>query len=202
MIKINLLTTFANLEADDSSFAPDDEQKQIYIDFAKRLVILLIGPLAMYFYENSQIPEFRNQIAQLSAKLAEHKQFNDKKKGLAEEIKKYEEDQTKLNAQMSFMKKVSNEKINELKLFQYLQSNTPDSVWLNKVEIKGAELTLTAETDVPADITKFLDALGNATFLISVSPLNQDTKADSMGLGITTTVFNVKANFAGGAVTQ
>lgn len=201
MIKINLLTTFANLEVDDSSFSPDGEQKQIYIDFAKRIVILLIGPLALYFYENSQIPEFRNQIAQLNAKLAENKQFNDKKKGLAEEIKKYEEDQSKLNAQMSFMKKVSNEKINELKLFQYLQSNTPDSVWLNKVEIKGTELTLSVETDVPADITKFLDALASATFLVSVSPLNQDTKADSMGLGITTTVFNVKANFTSGAGT-
>ncbi len=199
MIKINLLKSYAALESDDgSSFGQEDENKQAYIAFVKRLVILLIGPLGLYFYEASRIPEFNNQISQLNAKLADLKQFNDKKKGLAEEIKKYEEDQNKLNAQMGFMKKISTEKINELKLFLYLQNTTPESVWLNKLEIKGPELTLNAESDIPADIAKFLDSLGGAPFLAGVSPLNQETKIDSIGPGVTTTTFNVKASFAGG----
>lgn len=190
------------MDSDEGSFAEDDEKKKIYIDFLKRFIVILIGPLGFYFYENAQIPEYKNQIVQLTAKIADLKQFNDKKKGLAEEIKKYEEDQTKLNAQMNFMRKVSNEKINELKLFLYLQSHIPESVWINKIELKGTDLTLNAESDVPAEITKFLDQLSSAPFLSGVSPLNQETKADSVGPGVTTTTFNVRANFTAGAATQ
>ncbi len=202
MIRINLLKFYATMDSGEGSYGEEDEKKKIYIDFLKRFVVILIGPLGLYFYENAQIPEFKNQITQLTAKIADLKQFNDKKKGLAEEIKKYEEDQNKLNAQMNFMRKVSNEKINELKLFLYLQSNIPDSVWINKLELKSSDLTLNAESDVPAEITKFLDILSSAPFLAGVSPLNQETKVDSLGPGVTTTTFNVKANFSAGAATQ
>lgn len=202
MIRINLLKYYATMDSGEGFFGEEDEKKQIYIDFLKRLVVILIGPLGFFFYENAQIPEYKNQILQLTAKIADLKQFNDKKKGLAEEIKKYEEDQNKLNAQMNFMRKVSNEKINELKLFIYLQSHIPESVWINKLELKGTELSLNAESDVPAEITKFLDQLSGAPFLSGVAPLNQETKADSIGPGVTTTTFNVKANFTSGAATQ
>ncbi len=200
MIKINLLKTFI-LSGQDDNFAPDDDKKQLYLDFIKRFVVILIGPLGLYFYENSQIPELKNQIVQIQAKIADLKQFNDKRKGLAEEIKKFEEDQTKLNAQMNFMKKVANEKINELKLFLYLQDNIPESVWINKLELKGTELFLNSESDVASDISRFLEKLGSATFLVGVSPTNQETKINSLGPGITTTTFNVKANFVVGAPT-
>ena len=201
MIKINLLKTFIQSGSSDS-FAADEDKKQLNIDFAKRLVVILIGPLALFGYECSQIPEFKNQIVQTQAHLADLKQFNDRKKGLAEEIKKFEEDQAKLNAQMNFMKKVTNEKINELKLFLYLQENIPESVWINKLEVKGTELTLNAESDVASDISRFLEKLGGASFLVGVSPTNQETKVNSLGTGITTTTFNVRANFAAGATTQ
>ena len=116
----------------------------------------------------------------------------------AEEIKRYEEDQTRLNDQMSFMRRIAAEKVNELKLLLYLQEFTPESVWLNKLELKGTELTINAESDVAADITKFLDSLANAHFLTGVSPTNQEIKPNGIAPGITTTTFNVKASFATG----
>lgn len=195
MIRINLLKFYAAMDSDNSAFGEEDEKKHIYIEFSKRLLVLLIGPLGLFFYESSQIPAYKNKISQMNIKLTDLKQFNDKKKGLAEEIKKYEQDQIKLNAQMNFMKKVSNEKINELKLFLYLQEKIPASVWLNKLELKGSELTLNAESDISGEIAHFLDILGTAPFLAGVSPLNQETKIDSIGPGVTTTTFNVKANF-------
>ena len=199
MIRINLLKFYAAMDSDDNAFSEDGETKQINIEFGKRIFVVLIGPLALFLYENSQIPAFKNKIAQMSVKLTDLKQFNDKKKGLAEEIKKFEQDQIKLNAQMNFMKKISNEKINELKLFLYIQDKIPANVWLNKLELKGNELTLSAESDVPAEIANFLDILASSPFLVSVSPLNQETKSDTLGPGVTTTTFNVKANFSGGA---
>lgn len=201
MIKINLLKTFISAGQDDD-FAQDDEKKQVYVGFAKRLVLVLIGPLGLYLYENSQIPEFKNQISQIQVKIADLKQFNDKKKGLAEEIKKFEEDQAKLNTQMNFMKQITNDKINELKLFKYLQDNIPESVWVNKLELKGTELSLSAEGDVDSDINRFIEKLGGATFLVGVSPANQEAKNNSLGKGIKTKTFNIKASFAAGTVPQ
>lgn len=204
MIKINLLKTFttSGTDPDGIGFSEGEEQNQVNLDFAKRLVAFLIGPLCFYFYETSKIPELQGQIAAKNQLLADLRQFNEKKKGLAEEIKRYEEDQARLNGQMSFMRKIAEEKVNELKLMEYLQDYTPESVWINKLELKDSELTISAESDVASDISKFIDNLANAQFLAGVSPTNQETKNNSLAEGITTTSFNVRASFSSGAAAQ
>lgn len=202
MIKINLLKTFLAVEHTDGFSLPEDEKKQITIDFIKRVVLLVLAPLALYFYEGTKLPQLQQQIAEINSKIADLKQFNEKKKNLAEEIKKYEEDQKKLNGQMGFMRMISTEKVNELNLFLYLQENTPESVWINRIELKGSDLTLNAESDVPTDINKFIDRLATAQLLTGVSPTNQETKFDTIAPGVSTTIFNVKASFAVGNPTQ
>lgn len=204
MIRINLLSTFSTGGADveDASFVQSDERRQIYTDFAKRFMVFIIGPLGLYFYEASNLPKLEGQLAAKRQSVIELEEFNTKMKGLAEEIKRYEEDQIRLNDQMNFMRKIAADKVNEVKLFVYLQDFTPDSVWINRLELKGIELSINAESDVPADITKFLDNLTNAQFLAGVSPVNQETKVNSLGDGVTTTNFNVKASFANGVPPQ
>ncbi|MBC7421749.1 MAG: PilN domain-containing protein [Bdellovibrio sp.] len=196
MIKINLLKAFNTAGGvSDSYFSSDEERKKIYFNFAKRIAVVLIGPLALYIYENQTIPEMQQQLQTVEQQLSETRQFNESKKGLADEIKKYEQEQTKINLQMSFIDQVSKDKLNEFKLFQHLQRVTPETIWVNRLEFKGAELSISSETDVPADISKFLERLGSAEFLINVSPTNQDVRADAFGLGISTTTFTIKAQF-------
>ena len=204
MIRINLLKTFttSGVDSDGAGFVEGEEQNKIYLDFAKRLIAFLIGPLCFYFYENSKISELQGQIAAKNQLIADLRQFNEKKKSLAEEIKRYEEDQARLNGQMSFMRKITEEKINELKLLEYLQDYTPESVWINKLELKGSELTINAESDVSSDISKFVENLANAQFLVGVSPTNQETKNNGLAEGITTTNFNIKASIASGVTAQ
>lgn len=204
MIKINLLKTFTTSGSDPDSlgFSEGEDQNKMYLDFSKRIIAFLIGPLCFYFYETSKIPELQSQIAAKNQLLADLRQFNEKKKGLAEEIKRYEEDQARLNGQMSFMRKIAEEKVNELKLMEYLQDYTPESVWINKLELKGSELTINAESDVASDISKFIENLSSAQFLTGVSPTNQETKSNGLAEGITTTSFNVRASFSSGVSTQ
>lgn len=201
MIKINLLNSYAAPDQSEGGYSlPDDEKKQQSLDFLKRFLLMILIPGALYFYEETHIPELQAEVTRLNQQLAELRQFNDKKKSLAQEIKKYEEDQKKLNGQMHFMRTISAEKVNELKLFLFLQETTPESVWINKIELKGSDLTLNAESDVPTDINKFVEKLSVATLLSNVSPTNQETKTGVIGPGITTTTFNVKASFANGAI--
>ncbi|MFZ3228725.1 MAG: PilN domain-containing protein [Pseudobdellovibrio sp.] len=202
MIKINLLNAFSSADHTEGFSLPDDEKNQLFINFAKRIVLIILIPVGLYFYEGSKLPQLQTEITQLNLKITDLKQFNEKKKNLAEEIKRYEEDQKKLNAQMHFMRTISAEKVNELKLFLYLQENTPESVWINKIELKGSDLTLNAESDVPTEINKFIEKLSIAQLLTGVSPTNQETKIGSVGPGITTTTFNVRASFASGVSQQ
>ncbi|OFZ30354.1 MAG: hypothetical protein A2622_08050 [Bdellovibrionales bacterium RIFCSPHIGHO2_01_FULL_40_29] len=204
MIRINLLKSFSTggEQTDDIQYVQSDERREIYLEFSKRFIAFIIGPLGLYFYESSSIPQLQAQIAQKQQVLEDLRLFNSKKKNLAEEIRRYEQDQVRLNDQMGFMRKISDEKANEHKLFSYLQEFTPESVWINKLELRGTELSISAEGDVSQDITKFLENLSNAQFLSAVSPTNQEIRPNVIASGVTTTLFNVKANFVTGSGAQ
>ncbi|MBC7741169.1 MAG: PilN domain-containing protein [Bdellovibrionaceae bacterium] len=198
MIKINLLKSFAAdgvAVSSSSTFSTDEEKNRVAIEFIKRLVVLLIGPLCLFLYEGQIIPELNAKLAQLTQVYNDTNSFNESKKGLADEIKKYEQEQAKINAQMNFIELVAKDKANEFKLFQHLQRVTPETIWINKLQFKESELLISAESDVPGDISKFLERLSSAEYLINISPVNQDIKSDAFGLGITTTLFTIKAQF-------
>ena len=56
-----------------------------------RAIILAIGPLALYFYEGAIIPELNTRLDAANKSVSEAQQFIKSKKGLADEIKKYED---------------------------------------------------------------------------------------------------------------
>lgn len=197
MIKINLLRSFNSGGGGESSeFVTDpSEQGRVVGAFLLRVLIISLGPVAFLIYESQTIPDLEARLAAANAGLEETKRFIEKNKGVADEIKKYKEEKAKLEAQMKFIEKISEDKANEFKLFRHLQKSTPSTVWINKVVVKTKELAITAESDVPADISKFLDNLAKTEFLTNISPVNQDVNTNSFGLEVNTTSFNIKAQF-------
>lgn len=196
MIKINLLKSFTSGGSESfASLGASSDRDQLLIDSMKRIAIILIGPAALYIYEGQAIPVLQHKLTTVQNELAETTAFNQSKSGLAAEIKKYEEEQAKINAQMNFINRIARDKINEFKLFQHLQSATPESVWINRLEFRDNELSLNAESDVPEDLNKFSVRLSNADFLTNIIPIDQDIKADPFGVGVATTSQNLKAQF-------
>lgn len=171
------------------------ERDKFIIDAIKRIVIIIIGPAAIYMYELKIIPELQGKLQQVQNELTETTSFNQSKSGLANEIKKYEEEQLNINGQMNFINKLARDKINEFKLFRHLQNATPESVWINRLEFKDNELMINAESDVQDELNKFSVRLSNADFLSNIIPIDQDVKADPFGVGISTTSQNLKARF-------
>lgn len=195
MIKVNLLTSFST-GGEASEYVTDPkEQAKLIGGLLLRLFAIFLGPIAFLIYESQTIPELEQKLAAANTGLQETKKFIESKKGIADEIKKYEEEKIKINSQMSFIEKISKDKVNEFKLFQHLQKATPNTVWINKVVLKSKELTISAESDVPADISKFLENLAQTEFLTNISPLNQDVNTNAFGLEVNTTSFNIKAQF-------
>lgn len=200
MIKINLLIPYkeaAHLGGFDQSTS-DDESRRLYIAFAKRVLILAIGPLGLYFYEAEIIPDLEAKLAELNQKYNEQKQFNDSKQGLTEEIKKYETEQARFNAQMDFINKIDHDKVNEYKLFEHLKTSTPSTVWINKLDLMGNSLLISAESDNQKDISTFIERLSSADFIINLIPLSQATKVNYAETDVTTIVFTLQAELVSG----
>lgn len=196
MIKINLLESYAvaTKSLGGGDFTIDDgDNNQIIKDLAKRIFILVIGPLGLILYEGQTIPVLQAKLADETQKYNEFKQFNDSKQGLTQEIKKYETEQSRFNAQMDFINKIDHDKVNEYRLFEHLKISTPENVWVTRLELEKHNLTIQAESDDPKEIAAFIQRLSNADFITNLIPLNQTTKKNFSDTDVTTTIFTVKA---------
>lgn len=200
MIKINLLNSYKETAANAagasggmSLMSDDEEKRKIYIDFMKRAVVLVIGPLGLYLYEGQIIPELQAALNESNSKFQELKSFNDSKQGLAEEIKKYEAEQSRFKAQTDFINKIDRDKVNEYRLFEHLKNSTPDNVWINKLELLGNSLTINAESDNAKEIEKFIQRLSNTDFIKNLIPTNQVNKKNFADTDVSTTLMTLKA---------
>lgn len=196
MIRINLLKSFSSGTSESyAAMVSSSDRDQVLIQAAKRMALLVLGPLGLFFYENHAIPILQKKVLSMQVEVNETKKFNEGKSGLSKEIQKYEDEQKKINAQMNFINKIARDKINELKLFQHLQYATPESVWINKLEFKDNVLSMTVESDTPSDLDKFSDLLTNSGFLSNVQPLDQAIRIDPFLVGVNTTTQDLKAQF-------
>lgn len=204
MITINLLSSYkevARVGGVGSLIQSDDEEKKaLHRSAAIRIFVFLIGPIGLYIYETQTLPVLQTKINELNQQYSEVKQFNDNKQGLAEEIKKYEVEQSRFNAQMDFINKIDRDKVNEYKLFEHLKTSTPQGVWINKLELQGSSLLINAESDDAKEIEKFIQRLSNSDFIKNLTPLNQANKKGFAGTDISTTTFTVKAELVSGGM--
>jgi Tfp pilus assembly protein PilN len=201
LIKINLLNSYKEMAQNAGggsggmSLRSDDEEKnRIFLDFIKRFIVIIIGPLGLYLYEAQTIPELQSKLNETNAKYKELKQFNDSKQGLAEEIKKYELAQARFTAQTDFINKIDRDKVNEYRLFEHLNNATPESVWINKLELSGNGLTISAESDSTKEIEQFILRLSNAEFIKNLIPIKQSNKKNFAGTDVTTIIMTLKAD--------
>lgn len=197
MIRINLLKSFVGGGTSENyaAMVSSSDRDAALIQAGKRLVLIVLGPIILYFYEMQALPLLSQKEAALQAELAETSAFNQSKSGLAAEIKKYEDELSKINAQMAFVNKIARDKINELKLFQHLQYTTPENVWVNKMEFKDNILKLSVESDVPSELDKFSELLTNSGFLSNVTPEGQSIQMDPFGVNVNTVKQDLKAQF-------
>lgn len=178
------------------SYVDEDERKQILIEVAKRILIIVIGPVGLYVYEAQTIPVLKQT---LEAAIEQHrvaKVFNDSKQGLSEEIKKFEDEQARLFVQMDFINKIQADKVNEYKLFRLLQESTPKSVWINSLSFLNNVLVINGESTDQADISRFTQVLSGTDFLTAPIPLDQASVDSYAGSGVKSYTFTLKMSIS------
>jgi type IV pilus assembly protein PilN len=200
VIKINFLSSFKDAGGGVQGVAlfDEDERKAIMIAIAKRLAVLAIGPVALYIYEMQTIPVLEQNKSQAEGQLNELRLFNQSKQGSAEEIKRYEDELAKFNAQGDFINKIQADKLNEYKLFSHLKQSTPNTVWIDTLTLTENVLQISGRATDPNDITEFQEKLSNSDFIVSLVPLEQKTMDNAFETGVTITVFQVKSTLKTG----
>ncbi len=198
VIRINFLNSFKETASGQgvqvASYVDQDEQKQIFKEVAKRLLIIAIGPLGLYIYEMQTIPVLMEKKTQAEAKFVDLKQFNDSKLGLSEEIKRYEDEQARFNAQVDFINKIQADKVNEYKLFLLLQEKTPKTIWIDEMKFVNNSLEIKGLSLDPSDIGKFTQLLSDTDFIKNPEPRGQTAIANYNNSGSEATTFIIKAS--------
>ena len=202
MIKINLLNSYkqlTNVESEGGAFLAGDQEgdeRKIVTDFVKNIVLASIGPLGLFYYELQNISSLQEKYNEISVRFNELKNFNDSKTGLAEEIKKYVDQQSRFVAQADFITKIDADKVNEYQLFQHLKNLTPQSVWIEKLELNNNSLMIRAQSDVGTEIDSFVQKLSSAEVISSLAVLNRSTKSGFAETDIEITTVNIKAQIS------
>ncbi|UXR64641.1 PilN domain-containing protein [Bdellovibrio bacteriovorus] len=195
MIKINLAngtgsgvagaSLGASLGISSDSFMGADEIRK---EALKRLVLLLVGPLALYIYESQNVP---TKVAELNSKnqiLAELQSYNAKAADSVAEIKKFKEDEALMEARISALEKISKDRQREIRVLDLLQTVIPEKAWLTRVQINPGRVNIQGLALSDFEVSQFLEALTKSVFLMDV---NLVSSSESVQDGVSLKKFEI-----------
>ena len=174
MIRVNLAvrsqavidaTRLTAIAADNTDAV---DQQDIQKQGLYRLLVVLIGPLALLGYERIVIPQKKSELRSHQVRLSEYEQKNNAAKSAVEETKKFKDDETRLQNQIQTIESLRKERLNEVKILSAIQQQIPEKLWLSRVELKGEVLNLQGVSATDAEITAFMDSLSQHGLIASV----------------------------------
>lgn len=175
MIKINLAgTASAGMSSSASAsmggggevfLTPQDVRKEAF----KRLVLLFVGPLALYVYETQNIPAKFVELDSKNQVLAELQSYNAKQAGSVAEIKKFKEDEALIEARIAALEKISKDRNREIRVLDLLQTVIPEKAWLTRVQVYPDRVNIQGLALSDFEVSAFLEALTKSVFLIDVN---------------------------------
>ncbi|MGZ3803281.1 MAG: PilN domain-containing protein [Pseudobdellovibrionaceae bacterium] len=137
-------------------------------DALVKLLVIFISPLALILYENQNIPTIQSELNRKQAALTELKTFNAKAEDSVKEIKKFKEDEKKIQTRIAVLEKIAKDRFREVKVLDLFQQVIPEKVWFSKVEIKEGKVLLAGYSMSDIDISTFMDSLSKSVFLQEV----------------------------------
>ncbi|MGZ3743796.1 MAG: PilN domain-containing protein [Pseudobdellovibrionaceae bacterium] len=137
-------------------------------DALVKLLVIFISPLALILYENQNIPTIQSELNRKQAALTELKTFNAKAEDSVKEIKKFKEDEKKIQTRIAVLEKIAKDRFREVKVLDLFQQVIPEKVWFSRVEIKEGKVLLAGYSMSDIDISTFMDSLSKSVFLQEV----------------------------------
>lgn len=173
MIRINLATArnmSAAASGAGSSEGGGDGQisEQTRREGLTKLLVILLAPAALFFYEQQNIPTISGELAGKQNALTELQTFNAKAENSVREIKKFKEDEKKIQTRIAVLEKIAKDRFREVKVLDLFQQVIPEKVWFTRVDIKEGRILLAGFSTSDIDISTFMDSLSKSVFLQEV----------------------------------
>ncbi|NUN06123.1 MAG: PilN domain-containing protein [Bdellovibrio sp.] len=180
MIKINLAPTAAqgatstssSMSFGSSSSSMSDVfvgPEEIRKEGLKRLLILLLGPLALFVYENQNVPAKNAEIAAKRQILIEMQAYNAKQAASVAEIKKFKEDEATIEKRISALEKISKDRQREIRVMDLLQLIIPEKAWLSRVQLNPDRVNVQGYALSDLDVSTLLEGLTRSALLMDVN---------------------------------
>lgn len=191
MIKINLLKSFG---ANSSEVLQQiDSEKNIQTTFFKKFVVMMLGVLALFGYEQYMIPQLTDQRNIAQTEYSELSAFNQKKEALKIEIEKYEKDRIKLNRQTEFLQKIQRERMQSVVFLKKIKELIPAGVWLTNLKVDSVQVEIKGEAGSEKEINDFNLKMAGLNFLKDVIVLEIELKPPTALVQIPIKTFSMKA---------
>jgi type IV pilus assembly protein PilN len=174
VIKINLLKgklqsgPGANAKAGSPSKLSIQEASQNRVQALIKLIIIILFPMALFYYESENIPQLKAEQASLQTKYKKLKEYNSQLKESADEIKKLQEDQARIEQQIERILKLSKDRLTEIKMLELIQTMIPERVWLSKMTVSTEKVNLSGIAMSDYDLSLFHEALSTSAYFKDV----------------------------------
>lgn len=175
MIKINLSSHGAGSSAasaasfggggGDMFMAADEVRKEAL----KRVLIILIFPVALYAYQEQNIPGKQAELSSKQQMLTELQSYNEKQAASVAEIKKFKEDEAIIEARITALDKISKDRNREVRVLDLLQTVIPEKAWLTKIQLNPDKVVIQGLAVSDFEVSQFLDSLTKSVFLMDVN---------------------------------
>lgn len=180
MIKINLVKAGGVQSQAMAGFGPSatDSQKQGLL----KLGGMLLVPLLLFGFEAYHIPDLQSDLSSKQKLLASLTLKNDAAKGAVDEIKKFKDDQSKLQKQIDTLEGLRRERLKEVKVMDNLQKDIPEKVWLTKIDFQEAKIVISGLATADTELTSFMENLSASVFLHDVNLLRSSEQPSESGV--------------------
>lgn len=177
MIKINLASSSVGSSAaissslgisSDGFISPDEARKEAL----KRLVIMLIPALALYAYQEQNVPQKQSELNAKTQMMNELTAYNAKQSASVAEIKKFKEDEALIEARIAALDKISKDRYREIRVLDLLQQVIPEKAWITQIKITPEKVTVQGLALSDFEVSSFLEALTKSVFLMDVNLVN------------------------------
>lgn len=134
-----------------------------------RLALLFMGSGLLFAYEQLNVPPLKSQMAQMQRELEEVRQKNLAGQNDVDEIKRYEKEQEKLQAQINAIEEVKRDRLREVRVLDYIQREIPEKVWLSQMDLNNGRLVIAGYATADNELTTFMESLQRSAYLRDIS---------------------------------
>jgi type IV pilus assembly protein PilN len=133
-----------------------------------RILVIFLCPLVLFLYEQQNVPSMVEELVRKQQALTALNAYNAKAENSVKEIKKFKEDEKKIQARIAVLEKIAKDRFREVKVLELFQQIIPEKLWLTNLELKDGRILLSGMSTSDIDISTFMDSLSKSVFLQDV----------------------------------